>query len=175
VSYELASNRPFEESLVAAVNGRRNDVTLSGDAAKRAEVIRASVDLPDDTQRSFLGRLTLTGAGGALGAVKAATHRVVADWGGASDALAQVRLANLRNLVRDKAGGAGQNDNLITRVEVLAAIGIAHEDEIFPTPDAFPVVRAVIERPAALNLVEQISETAPSACRPLGRRDRQIG
>jgi hypothetical protein len=70
-------------------------------------------------------------------------------------------LAALRDLVRDKAGGAGQHDNLIDRVAVLAAIGIAHENELFPTLDAFPVVSAVIERPEALRLLEQMSDSAP--------------
>lgn len=138
----------------------RDCVTLSGDAAMQADVISSTIALPDEILRSFLGRLTLNGAGGSLSAVKAAAHRVVADWGGASDALAQVRLANLRDLVRDKAGGAGQHDNLIDRVAVLAALGIAHENELFPTPDAFPIVGAVVERPAALHLVEQISDSA---------------
>jgi hypothetical protein len=161
VSYEVATNRAFEKNLVAAIDGLRNRATLSGDAAKQAEVVRTAVDLPDGALGSFLARLTLTGASGALSTVKAAVHRVVADCGGASDALAKVRLANLRALVRDKAGGAGQNDNLINRVAVLAAIDIAHENELFPTPAAFPVVSAVIERPAALSLVEQISDDAP--------------
>ena len=86
----------------------------------QAEVIRDAVALPEEIQQSFMQRLTLTGAGGALGTVKSAAHRVVADWGGASDALAKVRLGNLCALVRDKAGGAGQGNNLIDRVEVLA-------------------------------------------------------
>jgi hypothetical protein len=174
VSYELATNRPFGESLVAAIVGLRNGVTLSGDAATQAEVIRATVALPDEILRSFLGRLTLIGAGGALGAVKAATHRVVADWGGASDALAQVRLANLRDLVRDKAGGAGQHDNLIDRVAVLAAIGIAHESELFPTPDAFPFVSAVVERPAALSLLGQITDGAPLVVHAAGGMGKTV-
>ena len=157
MSYELATNRPFEENLVAAINGLRNDLPLSGDAATQAEVIRSAVAFPDETLRSFLQRLVLAGAGGALGVVKAATHLVVADWGGASDALAQVRLAHLRGLVREKAGGAGQHDNLIRRIDVLAAIDIAHENELFPTPDAFPAVGAIIERPASLKLLEQSS------------------
>jgi hypothetical protein len=161
VSYELATNRPFDETLVAAINGLRNGVTLSGDAAKQAAAIRTTVDLPDEALRSFLGRLTLMGACGALGAVKASVHRVVADWGGANDSISKVRLANLRALVRDKAGGAGRNDNLINRVAVLAALEIAHENELFPTPEAFPGVSAVIERPAALGLVQQISDNAP--------------
>src|SRR4029077_14060596 len=77
VSYELATNRPFDESLVAAIKGLRNGVTLTGDAAKQAEVISTTVALPVEILRSFLGRLTLTGAGGALGAVKAVAYRVV--------------------------------------------------------------------------------------------------
>ena len=62
-------------------------------------------------------------------------------------------------MVAHSLGGAGQHDNLIDRVTVLAAIGVAHENELFPTPDAFPVVSAVIERPAALSLLEQISDS----------------
>jgi hypothetical protein len=158
VSYELCTNRPIDPVLLAAVEGMRSQAALEGDAERQAAAIRSAIDLPDELLPSFLARLTLVGAGGGLTGVKAAAHRTIADWGGASDALAQVRLAHLRELVREKAGGSGQHDNLIDRVAVLVAIDVAHERELFPTPEAFSAIGVAVERSAGRTLIDQVGD-----------------
>src|SRR4029079_4386242 len=94
----------------------------------------------------FLDRLTLTGQRSSVSEGKASVHGTIANWGGATDTLSRMRLSNLLQLARDKAGAIGQFNNLISRVDVLAALEIAHEDELYPTPDAFPAVGQTIGR-----------------------------
>jgi hypothetical protein len=59
--------------------------------------------------------------------------------------------------VRDKAGSVGQRNNLIMQVDVLAALGLTHEGDLLPTPQAFPEIGAVVER---VQLAEFIKEIA---------------
>lgn len=72
-----------------------------------------------------------------------------------------MRLANVRDLCREKAGPAGQSNNLIGRVDILAALDVAHENELFLTPDAFPSVGETIERPIVDTIAETILEPGP--------------
>jgi hypothetical protein len=49
-------------------------------------------------------------------------------------------------MVRKKAGSHGQRDKLVTQVDVLSALGLGHESELLPTPQAFPAVGNVVRR-----------------------------
>lgn len=147
IFYEFATNRPFHPDLLAAVDGLCRGITLDAQQEAQAEAIREATNLEGDALAGFLRRLTLSGEGGSLAEADFAVHRTVADWGGAGDALARMRLGDLRKLVRDKAGGAGQRNNMIVRYDVLGALDIAHEEDLFPTPDAFPEIGPVIDRP----------------------------
>ncbi len=90
-------------------------------------------------------------------------HRTLADWSPASDTLARVQMLNVCGFVHDRACVAGQHNNLICRVDLLAALGIAHESELFPTPDAFLAAGPTIERPVADDVITKIK----TAGRPL--------
>ncbi len=158
VSYELVTNRPFHPSLISAIDGLQRDLLLEGDAAAQAEVIKSATGLIGGALTSFLSRFSLTGNGQHILEVRASVHRTLADWGGASDTLTQMRLANLRDLVKDKAGAAGQYNNLIDRIAVLAVLGVAHESELFPTPDSFPAIGLAIKRPIADDIASQVSQ-----------------
>ena len=75
--------------------------------------------------------------------------------------MARARLGDLRKLVRDKAGFAGQDDHLILKVDVLAALDIAEEDDLLPTPQAFLDVGDVVER---VQLQDFIDRLGTSGC-----------
>jgi hypothetical protein len=145
--YELVTNRPFHSNLLAAIDGLRRGLALAGDVADQATAVADACGLEQSRLSGFLDRLTLTGHRSTVSDVKASVHRTIANWGGATDTLSRMRLSNLLQLCRDKAGAVGQFNNLINRVDVLAALEVAHEDELYPTPDAFPAVGQIIGRP----------------------------
>jgi hypothetical protein len=154
--YELVTNRPFHPNLLAAIDVLRRGLPLAGDAADQAAAVADACGLEQSRLSGFLVRLTLTGHSSTVSEVKASVHGTIANWGGATDTLSRMRLANLLQLCRDKAGAVGQFNNLIDRVDVLAALEIAREDELYPTPDAFPTVgqtigRSIVDRIARMS------------------------
>ena len=81
-----------------------------------------------------------------LEAVERGNARTVADWSASNDALARARIGDLGDMVRKKAGSHGQRDKVVTHVDVLSALGLGHESELLPTPQAFPEVGNVVRR-----------------------------
>jgi hypothetical protein len=158
VRYEIVTNRPFSPALITAIQGLCDGQSLDGDAADQAKYIKET--LPDlaDALPDFLGRITLSGSQGTLAAAEALVHRTLADWTTPNDPQTKTRLDDLRNLVRDKAGSKGQGNNEIDRVALLACLGVYDERDLFPTPDAFPKIPAIVERPVIGDLVEQINK-----------------
>lgn len=68
------------------------------------------------------------------------------DWSAARDPLAVARLGQLRQMVRDKAGHAGTNHNLITRTDILAVLDIGDSDDLLPCKPAIADVGRIVER-----------------------------
>ena len=81
-------------------------------------------------QTSFLRRIRLNGSQGTLADTHGAVRRTLADWTAPNDPLTKVRLDNLRNLVRDKAGSKGQGNNHIDRVTLLACLEVDDERDL---------------------------------------------
>lgn len=83
--------------------------------------------------------------------------KAIADWSASNDALTSARLGDLRQLVRDKVGSAGQHNNLITQVEVLAALRLSEEGDLLPTPQAFPEVGEIVKRAQLADFIKNIT------------------
>ncbi|MDX7184856.1 hypothetical protein QDQ65_15340 [Klebsiella aerogenes] len=80
-----------------------------------------------------------------LAAQNRSLRKILGDWTPGVDSQARMRLHGLEELVREKAGLSGQRNNLITREDVLDALGCEPED-LFPANTEFVDVGAVIER-----------------------------
>src|SRR5208283_3550994 len=158
VRYEIVTNRPFSPALIAAVEGLSQGQSLQGDAADQAKYINEALSEVSGRLPSLLKRIALNGTQGTLTEARALVRRTLADWSTPNDPLTRLRLANLRDLVHEKAGSKGQYNNLIDRVAVLACLEVDDERDLFPTPDAFLPVPKVIERPAIDELVAKIKE-----------------
>lgn len=149
IRYEFATNRPIHENLLAAVAAIIAGGDVTGDVAKQVGQLKEAnrekkADLP-----SVLKRLTLSGNLGSLREAEHSARHLLASWSDASDPDSRKKLLQLRSLVRSKAGFEGQGNNLINRVSVLAELEIDDENQLYPTPDAFPPVGNVIQRPIA--------------------------
>jgi hypothetical protein len=113
--------------------------------------------LKDDHFRAFISRLEMTGSAGCLQTVERGNARFIADWSASGDLIARARLGDLRDLVRKKVGPAGQHSNLIEKVDVLAALGLTHEDDLLPTPEAFPETGPIVERVQLTAFIDKLN------------------
>jgi hypothetical protein len=157
VRYEIVTNRPFSSGLIAAIQGLTEAQNLEGDAANQAKYIKEALGITDQIP-AFFGRISLNGSQGTLAAAQGTFRRTLASWTAPNDPLTRVRLDNLRNLVRDKAGSKGQGNNAIDRVALLACLEVDDERDLFPTPDAFPEIPSIVERPVIADLLTKINE-----------------
>lgn len=158
VRYEIVTNRPFSPAFIAAFHGLSQAQSLEGDAADQANYIKNALSNMGDRLPSLLKRIALTGTQGTLAEARATLSRRLADWSTPNDPLTRLKLADLRDLVREKAGSQGKHNNLIDRVAVLACLGVDDERDLFPTPAALPTVPKVIERPVIDELIAKIQE-----------------
>lgn len=151
--YELVTNRPIDGDTLAGLHALGTEIAVEGRIADHAAQLRAAIGLEEEALRSFAKRLTLTGTRRSLDRVEHSNLQTLASWAGATDNLSRVRLSNLRKLVRDRAGSRGQSDNLLGRIDILGALDIAHERDLYPVRAAFPAVVAAIERPILSDMI----------------------
>jgi hypothetical protein len=161
LTYSLNTNRPISEglreALRAASSGKRPG---SKDGKSQLDQLRVAVQFKGVELRSFASRIVLVGHMDSLPDIERGNARTIADWSASDDALASARLGDLRQVVRDKAGFAGQRDNLITQVDVLAALGLTEESDLLPTPQSFPEVGQIVKRSQLADFIKDIA-TAP--------------
>jgi hypothetical protein len=155
VRYEFATNRPIHMALLAAIAAIISGEEAQGDVARQAAQLTDALRSYPHPHAGLLRRLDLIGSQGNLVDAERAISGTLAAWSEPSDPDAEKRLLKLRNLIRIKAGPGSEADKTIDRVAVLAELDIEHEDRLYPTPHAFPVVadvlpRAVFEEVAAL-------------------------
>lgn len=151
--YEFATNRPIHENLMLALAALALETVVTGDAGTQAEQLRETLAAAGVDARAFFQRFVALGRLGSLKEARQGLRREIANWSAPGDPQTRIRLRGLEHLVREKAGSAGQQDNLIERVTVLGELDIDHEDDLYPTADAFPEVGAIIDRPIVAELV----------------------
>jgi hypothetical protein len=145
--YTLFTNRPISDDLAGALAAARSGSEPQTKGAKEQhKQLCSAVPLKGTPLAAFLKRVDIVGGSAKLASVERGTERIIADWSASSDIMARARIGDLRKLVRDKNGAEGQHNKLIVRVDVLAALILDHEDDLLPTPDAFPAVGEVVER-----------------------------
>ncbi|MBG6075351.1 hypothetical protein [Polaromonas sp. CG_9.11] len=146
VRYEFATNRPIHENLGKAISLVVAGTQGLGDVGRQAEqIIQALKEYPHSFA-NLLRRMELVGSKGSLTEAERAISTTLAAWSEAGDPDAEKRLLKLRNLIRIKAGPGSETDKRVDRIAVLAELGVEHEEILYPTPDAFPEVKEVIQR-----------------------------
>lgn len=160
LEFELITNRPIFEPLHDAISALARGDDCAGAAKKQMIQFRAAAGLSGVALRQFAQRCKITGLAGSLSSIQSELESDVVDWSATRDPIARARLGNLRKLVRDKAGHAGTEQNVILRTDILAALEISDVDELLPCPDALPDVGEVVLREQldeALGIVENSS------------------
>ncbi|MBI1198302.1 MAG: hypothetical protein GC203_10610 [Phenylobacterium sp.] len=171
--FSYVTNRPISDVLAAALVELQAGVSPA--TGSQADALRLATGLKGDDLVAFAARLSFEGSSGSVRGVEAVLEGRLAAWGPAHDSVARLRLLELQRLVRDKAGVAGQNANLIVAVDVLGALGIGSEDDLFPTPALFPDVVAPIVRQATRDLLAlSVSSTAPVLAHAVGGMGKTV-
>jgi hypothetical protein len=163
LQFELITNRPIYPAFEQAIESIADGKPLFGEVKKQAEQFKTACGLDGNALVEFAGKCLITGLAGKLTETKGDLSRTLVDWSAADDARARARLGAMRQMVRDKAGLAGTNRNVIRRVDVLAALDVPDVDELLPCPASLPEVGKVVER-------EQLAEAValvPTLDRPL--------
>ncbi|MGO4405194.1 NACHT domain-containing protein [Bosea sp. RAF48] len=147
VRYDFATNRPIHPNLLTALAGIIAGEQGDGDVAKQQAQLAKALEKYPHSPADLLRRLDLSGSRGSLSEADRTVGQILASWSETSDPEAELRLLKLRNLVRTKAGANNDGDKRINRVAVLAELKVAHEDQLYPTEDAFPPIGTLIARP----------------------------
>lgn len=161
--FELITNRPIFSALHQAIAGIAEGKRLAGDLKVQAQQFEKAARLSGRELKAFASKCTMTGLSGSLSGLKGDLTRILIDWSATPYALATSRIGKIRQLVRDKAGYAGTNRNVIRRVDLFEALDISDIDELLPCPASLPEIGEVVQRaqlPDAINLV-------PTLDRPL--------
>ena len=161
--FELITNRPIYPALEQAIAGIIVGRPLSGEVKKQADQFKAACQFKGETLVDFASKCLLTGLAGNLPDYKRDLSRSLVNWSATTDPLARARLGALKQMVRDKAGHAGNNRNVIMRVDVLASLDLSDIDELLPCPASLPEVGKVVEREQLRNVISLI----PTIDRPL--------
>lgn len=156
LEFEIVTNRPIARVFKEALRRLARGHALFGEVKEQADQFKAVCGLTGRELSAFAKKIGITGASGSLRENKDLASRVVADWSGGQDSMARLRLAELRALVRDKAGSTGQGRNLIKRVDVLAAMHLQSETDLLPFPPRFPNVGTVVPREQLADTVKMV-------------------
>lgn len=159
--FQLITNRPAFPALTEAISGLAKKTRLTGEAKKQADQFKRASLLDDEQLAEFAGKFSVAGLAGNLGDIKNDLSNILVDWSATRDAVASSRLGKMRDMVRGKAGSEGEGKNVITRMDVLATLGIAHEEELLPCPPNLPEVGEIVERgqlATALELIPELSK-----------------
>ena len=144
--FELVTNRPIEPTLVEAIEGLAAQSPLKGDAKAQAKQLADACKLTGKDLAEFAARLEMIGLTGDLRDNKQQLALTLVDWSDARDHMARRRLADIREMARDKAGLIKQHRNVIVRTDVLAALGLSDDKDLLPAPASFPPIAKVVDR-----------------------------
>ena len=146
LKFELITNRPIFHAFKMAIQGIANGTALPGEAGSQARQFKTASGLDGASLQGFARRFMMTGSSESLADAKKGLSRMLVDWSAASDALAAGRLGDLRQMVREKAGSAGQSKNVIRRTDIIAALRIGDADDLLPCPAGLADVGKIVER-----------------------------
>ena len=163
LTFEILTNKPILPEFNEAISGLASGTFLRGVAKTQATQFTSASGLSGIELSEFAKKIKITGLAGNLTQNKQHLSRIVADWSVAPDAMARARLGNLKGLIRDKAGLAGEGKNVVTRIDVLDALELQGPEDLFPCPASFPEVGQVVAR----QQLNDVANKIPALTKPL--------
>lgn len=157
--FQLITNQPPYKPLIEAIDAIATGSFRTGEVKKQGDQFIAAAGLKGKSLAEFAAKVSIIGRSGNLQATKEELENLLVDWSATNDPIARERLSRLKDLVRDKAGYAGTNQNLITRPDILAALKVGDADDLLPCKPRLKDVGPVVEREQLLNALERIEST----------------
>ena len=163
LDFQLITNQPISGALLQAIDAITTGTTCSGDVKKEATQLKTASGLTGQLLTAFAKKLKIIGRSGSLPHTKDELANLLVDWSATgSDPIAAARLGKLRELIREKAGYAGTDRNLIKRTDVLAALQIGDPKDLLPCEPALVDVGKVLERTQLVDALARLeSMSAP--------------
>ena len=146
LNFQIITNQPIYEPLLQAIEGIACGSPITGEVQKQARQFKTAAGFDGKPLAAFAAKCKFTGRSGSLPATKNELASLLVDWSAANDPMAKARLGELRNLVREKAGSKGTNQNLVVRTDILAVLQIGDPEDLLPCKPALVDVGEVIER-----------------------------
>lgn len=147
VRFGFITNRPLSTNLVEAIKSIRD-----GTKAKNAQVRNQAANLNKwcgeggANAKDVLDLLIIKADVEHLQKQHQGLKNTVSSWSPGCDHHARARLFEITTLLRRKAGTAGSRNNLITREDILDALGIDEPEDLFPAEARFPPVGLITGR-----------------------------
>ena len=159
LGFQLVTNQPISKSLMQAVNALAHNAPRNGDIERQVNQFETASGLAGKPLAAFAQKFKLIGRTGSLPESKNELASLLVDWSGTNDPIAFARLGGLRDLVRNKAGYAGTNNNLITGFDILDVLQISDRNDLLPCDSILADVGRVLEREQLTKALSQIENT----------------
>ena len=156
LDFQIITNQPIYQPLIKAIEAIANEASRTGDIKRQADQFITAADLKGKSLAEFASKVRFTGRSGSLKATKEDLENLLVDWSSTNYPIARARLGDLKNLVREKAGYAGTNQNLIKRTDILAALKVSDADDLLPCKPRLIDVGTVLKREQLSDALERI-------------------
>ena len=157
LDFQLITNQPISKPLQDAIDALASSAPCIGDVEKQAKQLRNASGLTGLPLRAFARKFKILGRTGNLSVTKNELTSLLVDWSATRDPIAAARLGKLRELVREKAGYTGADQNLITRTDILAALQIGDPRDLLPCESRLPSVGKILEREQLADALTRVS------------------
>lgn len=154
--FQFVSNRPVGGNLHNALCALRNGENVTGHVKTQLTTLQDAIGLKGEKLNSFLDRFSIIGKNTTRHGISGETYRILSHLSGSPDPITRLRLLEIENLLRQKAGCDGAPNNCVTQVDILGALNINQPDELYPAPDSFPKVPVVLNRDFCASLMDEI-------------------
>jgi len=159
LDFQLITNQPVYKPLIEAIEAIAKGSSRTGEVKKQGDQFIKTAGLTGSPLAEFAAKVSVIGRSGSLRATKDELENLLVDWSATNEPIAGERLGRLKDLVREKAGYAGTNQNLITRPDLLAALKVSDAADLLPCKSRLVDVGPVVEREQLSDALERI-ETA---------------
>jgi len=157
--FQFVSNRPVGNNLQSALYALRNSENVTGHVKTQLETLQEAIDLKDERLNSFLDRLSIIGKNTSRSGITGETYRILSHLSGSPDPITRLRLLEVQDHLRQKAGCAGAPNNCVSKIDILGALNIDQPEDLYPASDSFTKVPVVLERNFNTSLINQILST----------------
>lgn len=134
--FQLITNRPMYADFIKSISNLAAGIKNKNKLLAQEKQFKAAAKLTGDQLKEFASCCEFLSYTKLLSNSKRELESTLISLSATSDSIASSRLGKLKELVREKAGSAGDNRNTIERTDVLAALSVRDVNDLLPCPEA---------------------------------------